>query len=238
MDSGKGGLPGGGEDKGGVEREVFHQANGRLDDAWRSVQRRRVKIKTAEFAMGAPDLEGCPPEDRPEFAFIGRSNVGKSSLLNLLVGRKSLARVSSTPGATRMINFFTINDRWMMVDLPGYGYAKLPQKMREGFQRAVSDYLAGRGSLRCVIVLIDARHSPQKLDLDFCDWLAVHQIPFVLAFTKADKVKAGPLKANVADFLAALAGRVGGEPQVFVTSAQDRRGRDELLGFIGQTLEA
>lgn len=209
-----------------------------LDGVRRSVQLAGMKIKTAEFATAAPDLEGCPPEGHPEFAFIGRSNVGKSSLLNLLVGRKSLAKVSSTPGATRMIHFYVINDRWSLVDLPGYGYSKIPQKVREGFQRVVSDYLAQRGSLRCVFVLIDARHSPQKLDLDFCDWLAVHEIPFVLVFTKADKIKAGRLEAHVAAFLEALAARVDGEPRVFVTSAEDRRGRNEVLDFIGRALDA
>ncbi len=197
-----------------------------------------MKIKTAEFVTSSPDLDSCPPEAAPEFAFIGRSNVGKSSLLNMLVGRKGLAKVSSTPGATQLINFFTINERWSLVDLPGYGYSKTPQKVREGFQRAVSDYLAQRESLRCVFVLIDGRHTPQKIDLDFCDWLAVHGIPFVLTVTKADKVKAGKLKSNVAAFLAALKERVDGEPRVFVSSAEDRRGRDEVLRFIGEALEA
>ncbi len=209
-----------------------------LDAADPGRQPRPVKIKTAEFATSAPDLESCPPAGMPEFAFIGRSNVGKSSLLNMLVGRKSLAKVSSTPGATQLINFFTINERWSLVDLPGYGYSKTPKNIRAGFQRLVSDYLAQRESLCCVFVLIDARHTPQKLDLDFCDWLAVNGIPFVLAFTKADKVKAGRLKSNRAAFLAALAERVAGEPRVFVTSAEDRRGRDEVLRFIGEALEA
>lgn len=197
-----------------------------------------MKIKTAEFVTSSPDLASCPPEGAPEFAFIGRSNVGKSSLLNMLVGRRGLAKVSATPGATQLINFFAINDRWCLVDLPGYGYSKTPQKVREGFQRAVSDYLAQRESLRCVFVLIDGRHTPQKIDLDFCDWLAVHGIPFVLIVTKADKVKAGKLKSNVAAFLAALKERVDGEPRLFVTSAEDRRGRDDVLRFVGEALDA
>lgn len=197
-----------------------------------------MKIKTADFFISAPDLEGCPPEGTAEFAFIGRSNVGKSSLLNMLVGRKGLAKVSATPGATQLINFFTINGGWFLVDLPGYGYSRTPQHVREGFQRAVSDYLSKRGGLRCVFVLIDGRLEPQKIDLDFCDWLAVHGVPFVLGVTKSDKVKAGRLKANVGAFVTALAGRVEGEPRVFVTSAKDGRGRQEILGFIGEALEA
>ena len=200
------------------------------------MQRRVVKIKTAEFVTSAPDLASCPPERFPEFAFIGRSNVGKSSLINLLVGRKGLAKVSSTPGATRLINFFTINGEWLLVDLPGYGYSKTPQKMRNDFQRAVSDYLSERDALSCVFVLIDARHDPQQLDLDFCAWLASCGIPFVLVFTKADKVKPGRRAANVAAFVEALAEHVDGEPRVFVTSTEDGRGRDDVLRFIGEAV--
>lgn len=208
-----------------------------LDSQVAAGQSGGVKIKEARFLKSAPDLASCPLEGLPEFAFIGRSNVGKSSLLNLLANRKGLARVSSTPGATQLINFFHINDRWLLVDLPGYGYSKTPKTLREGFQRAVSEFLLGRGSLRCVFVLIDGRLTPQKIDLDFCDWLAVNGIPFALIVTKIDKVKSGPLKANVAAFLAALAERVDGEPCWFLTSAQDGRGRDDLLGFIGRAID-
>ncbi|BCX50017.1 GTP-binding protein EngB [Haloferula helveola] len=197
-----------------------------------------MKVRSADFETSAPEYELCPPPNLPEFAFIGRSNVGKSSLLNMLTGRKALARVSARPGATQMINFFTINGNWSLVDLPGYGYSKTPQAVRENFQKAVSDYLANRESLSCVFVLIDGRLTPQKIDLDFCDWLAVGGVPFVIAFTKADKTKAGKLKSNVEAFLAELADRVEGEPRWFVTSAPESKGREEMLEFIGQVLES
>ncbi|MEM1085000.1 MAG: ribosome biogenesis GTP-binding protein YihA/YsxC [Verrucomicrobiota bacterium] len=195
-----------------------------------------MKITSAQFVTSSPDLASCPEPELPEFAFVGRSNVGKSSLLNLLTGRKDLARVSSTPGATRLINFFEINGEWMMVDLPGYGYAKVKKESRKEFQRAVSDYLSVRESLQCVFVLIDSRLTPQPLDLDFCDWLASGGIPFVLVFTKTDKSKAGKVSANVEKFLEALAERVDGEPKQFMTSTKTGKGRGELLGFVEEVL--
>ncbi|MEM9237632.1 MAG: ribosome biogenesis GTP-binding protein YihA/YsxC [Verrucomicrobiota bacterium] len=195
-----------------------------------------MKITSAQFVTSSPDLASCPEPELPEFAFVGRSNVGKSSLLNLLTGRKDLARVSSTPGATRLINFFEINGEWMMVDLPGYGYAKVKKESRKEFQRAVSDYLSVRESLQCVFVLIDSRLTPQPLDLDFCDWLASGGIPFVLVFTKTDKSKAGKVSANVEKFLEALAERVDGELKQFMTSTKTGKGRGELLGFVEEVL--
>lgn len=197
-----------------------------------------MKIRSAEFLTSAVDPGGWPPEGKAEFAFIGRSNVGKSTLLNLLCGRRDLARVSARPGATQMINFFRINEDWSLVDLPGYGFSKTPKKLREGFQRSVSEYLAGRESLRCVFVLVDSRHGPQAIDLEFCDWLAVGGTPFVVVFTKTDKSKSGRVKANVAAFLEALSARVDGQPRVFLSSARDGSGKGELLDFIGQALEA
>lgn len=197
-----------------------------------------MKISSADFLTSAAELAGCPESELPEFAFIGRSNVGKSSLLNMLTQRKGLAKVSSTPGATQLINFFTINNSWFMVDLPGYGYSKTPQKIREGFQVMVSDYLVQRHQLRCVFVLIDSRHSPQKIDLEFSEWLANTGIPFVLIFTKSDKSKAGKVKSNVAAFLKALAERVDGEPRVFLTSAEKGTGRGEVLDFVDQALKS
>ena len=197
-----------------------------------------MKITSAEFLKSAADLEGCPESEATEFAFIGRSNVGKSSLLNMLTHRKGLAKVSSTPGATQLINFFSINQKWFMVDLPGYGYSKTPQRIREGFQLMVTDYLTQRHQLRCVFVLLDSRHSPQRIDLDFCEWLANSGIPFVLAFTKIDKSKAGKVKGNVDSFLKSLSERVDGEPRVFLTSAEKGSGRSEVLDFIDQALRA
>lgn len=197
-----------------------------------------MKIGSVKFVTSAAGVDGCPAEDLPEFAFVGRSNVGKSSLINLLVGRKNLARVSSTPGATQLINFFEVNDQWQLVDLPGYGYSKTPKSVREGFQEMVSGYLNERGVLQVVFVLIDARHNPQAIDLEFCEWLHAGGLPFVLLFTKADKLKAGRVAANREAFLEALAERAGVEPRAFVTSAEKGMGRDEVLGFIEEVIQA
>ena len=197
----------------------------------------RMKIKSALFTTSAPDLESCPPPGLPEFAFIGRSNVGKSSLINMLCGRKDLAKVSATPGATRLINFFNIDRRWFLVDLPGYGFSKVRQAEREHFQRAVSDYLSRRESLRCVFQLIDSRHPPQAIDVEFCEWLAAGTAPFALVFTKSDKSKASRVKENVAEFLAAIAEFHDGAPPCFVSSARDRQGQREILGFVHGLLE-
>jgi GTP-binding protein len=197
-----------------------------------------MKITSAEFLTSAAAIDGCPDSLLPEFAFIGRSNVGKSSLLNMLAQRKGLAKVSSTPGATQLVNFFKMNQSWLMVDLPGYGYSKTPQKIREGFQVMVTDYLTQREPLKCVFVLIDSRHTPQKIDLEFCEWLAVTGIPFVPVLTKSDKSKAGKVKSNHEAFLKALADRVDGEPRSFLTSAEKGTGRAELLGFIDEAMRA
>ena len=142
-----------------------------------------LKIRSAEFVTSSPDLECCPPWALSEFAFIGRSNVGKSSLLNMLTGQKNLAKVSNTPGHTRLINFFRMNGAWALVDLPGYGYAKTGKAQREQFGDTVAGYLSGRDNLRCAFVLIDARLSPQQVDLDFLEWLADYEVPLVLVFT-------------------------------------------------------
>jgi GTP-binding protein len=192
-----------------------------------------MKIASTSFETSAADLDGCPSWDLPEFAVIGRSNVGKSSLLNMLTNRRDLAKVSATPGATRLINFFKINQRWALVDLPGYGFSKTGQAQRRQFQEAVTAYLTGRPNLRRVLVLIDSRLTPQKIDLEFCQWLADTGVPFVLVFTKTDKLSAKKVDANVDGFLNAFAEVFDGVPQVFRSSAKSGGGRGEILGFIG-----
>jgi len=172
----------------------------------------------------------------PEFAFIGRSNVGKSSLINLLCHQKSLAQVSGSPGKTRTINFYVVNEEWVLVDLPGYGYAKAPKSERNRFNDFVADYLEFREGLNHVFVLIDCRHEPQRIDLDFVSWLVEKGVPFSLIFTKADKVKASRIEENRRLFLAALAEFAEGEPRTFVTSAETKTGRLELLAAIREMM--
>ena len=160
-----------------------------------------MKIQSARFKKSAVSLDRCSAPELPEFAFIGRSNVGKSSLINLLTNKDGLARVSKTPGRTREINFFTINDAWNLVDLPGYGYAKVSKSQRDQFNEFVSDYLLNRESLAGTFVLIDSRHTPQKIDLEFVAWLIEAQLPFALIFTKTDKSKARVVRKNIELFL-------------------------------------
>jgi GTP-binding protein len=195
-----------------------------------------MKIKSATFTVSAPDLQSCPVLALPEFAFIGRSNVGKSSLINLLAEQKNLARVSDLPGKTRLINFFTINGNWSLVDLPGYGYAKIAKSDRLEFNTAVRDYLGQRANLRVVFVLIDSRHPPQEIDLKFIHWLGKHSVPFALVFTKIDKQAAQHSRNTIDQFRAALAGATSEVPAVFATSSTTKSGRSELLGFIAQAL--
>jgi len=191
---------------------------------------------SAIFDRSAPDLRACPDESLPEFAFIGRSNVGKSSLLNMLTGQRNLARVSQTPGCTKLINFFTINGRWRMVDLPGYGFAQVAKADRSQFNRAVGEYLKHRRNLHGVLTLVDAMLPPQKIDLEFMGWLAVHSIPFVLVFTKIDRQSAARSGTNIASFLAELDGICEGKPDTFQTSAKTGAGRSELLAAIEAAL--
>ncbi len=191
-----------------------------------------MKIHRARFATSAAGLDQCPAAELPEFAFIGRSNVGKSSLVNLLCNQKSLAQVSGSPGKTRTINFFVVNEEWVLVDLPGYGYAKAAKSERDRFNDFVADYLEFREGLRHVFVLIDSRHEPQRIDVDFVSWLVEKEVPFSLVFTKADKVKSGKLDDNRKLFLAALAEFADGEPPAHATSAHAKTGRLELLRAI------
>lgn len=191
-----------------------------------------MKIKSARFATSTTGVEACPAAELPEFAFIGRSNVGKSSLINLLCQQRSLAQVSSAPGKTRTINFYVVNEEWVLIDLPGYGYAKAAKSERDRFNDFVADYLEFREGLRHVFVLIDSRHEPQRIDLDFVSWLVEKGVPFSLVFTKADKVKPGRLAENQRLFLEALAEFAEGIPPVHATSAEAKTGRLELLGAI------
>jgi GTP-binding protein len=197
-----------------------------------------VNISSAIFDCSAPDLDSCPEESLPEFAFIGRSNVGKSSLLNLLAGEQGLARVSTTPGFTKLINIFTMNQRWRLVDLPGYGFAHVARKDKARFNEAVNDYLEHRTNLRLVFALIDSGLAPQAIDLEFVEWLVRRSVPFVLVFTKTDKVSAATAQANVAAFTARISAWFEKPPAVFTCSAETGQGRNELLGVIAEETEA
>jgi GTP-binding protein len=196
-----------------------------------------VNFSTVTFTGSAPNLEACPDELLPEFAFAGRSNVGKSSLINLLVGKRDLARVSPTPGHTKHLNFFTIAGRWRLVDMPGYGYARVERKERGRFSSAVMDYLERRPNLQCVFVLIDASLPPQGNDLEFLEWLIDHEVPFVLVFTKADKVKPAALQANIDTFKAKLAEWSDTPPEILTCSSVAMQGRSALLALIDSVLE-
>ena len=191
-----------------------------------------MNIHSAVFQLSAPDLQSCPNSDCPEIAFIGRSNVGKSSLINLLTGQKGLAKVSATPGKTKLINFFLINDKWHLVDLPGYGYARVSQRDRREFSKAIAGYLEHRPNLRGVFVLIDSRLSPQPIDLEFLHWLARRTVPFALIFTKADKLKPKALEDNIATFLESLVTVCKDQPDYLVSSSVTRAGRKEILQVI------
>jgi GTP-binding protein len=197
-----------------------------------------MRIKTAVFDRSAPDLNSCPAPLLPEFAFIGRSNVGKSSLINLLAERKNFAKTSATPGKTRLINFFRINDAWMVVDLPGYGYAKVGQQQRADFNDAVADYLQHRASLACVFVLIDSRIPPQRIDGEFIAWLEGCRLPYALVFTKIDKQSATKAEAAIAAFHAAFFKGRATLPPHFASSILTKQGRTNLLYFISRKLSA
>lgn len=189
-------------------------------------------IKSAEFVISNSRVEKCPTTGLPEYAFIGRSNVGKSSLINMLTARKGLAMTSQKPGKTQLINHFIINDAWYLVDLPGYGYARLGKDSRDSLRRMIEDYVLERKELVLLFVLLDCRHDPQKIDLEFIQWLGEEGVPFALVFTKADKLSKGRLAANVEAYKAKLHEEWEELPPIFVTSSEERMGRDELLGYI------
>src|SRR6185437_8547068 len=196
-----------------------------------------MDIHSATYVISSPDYTKCPAPDRPEYAFIGRSNVGKSSLINMLSHNDRLAKTSGTPGKTQLINHFNIDNAWYMVDLPGYGFAKVSQSQRKKWEKMIEDYLRKRENLAHVFVLIDSRHTPQKIDLEFVNRLREWQIPFSLVFTKADKENQRTVSANVKAFLTSMRATWQFLPQHFVTSAVKKMGRDKILDLIGQMNE-
>lgn len=193
-----------------------------------------MKINSAEFVKSSSTFSQLPPDNYPEYGFVGRSNVGKSSLINCLVERKSLAKTSSTPGKTQLINHFLINDRWYLADLPGYGYAKVSKSQRSAFSGMIADYVLDRKNLMNLFVLVDSRHKPQKLDLEFMEFLGVKGIPFSIVFTKVDKVNQKDFTQNKRAYLQELQKRWEELPPIFFTSAVKTRGREEIIDYIGE----
>ena len=193
-----------------------------------------MEIKNATFIISNTDVNKCPEGDRPEYAFIGRSNVGKSSLINMLTNRKGLAMTSQMPGKTVLINHFLINDEWFLVDLPGYGYAQRGAEGRERIRRIIEGYIMGRAQLTSLFVLIDCRHEPQKIDLEFMEWLGENGVPFAIIFTKIDKISKGRLNENVNRYKERLLETWEALPPIFYTSSEKKEGKEELLDYIEQ----
>lgn len=191
-----------------------------------------MEIKSAEFVISNTDVRKCPEGTRPEYAFIGRSNVGKSSLINMLTAKRGLAMTSQKPGKTVLINHFLINDDWFLVDLPGYGYAQRGKEGRENICRIIEGYILGREQLTCLFVLLDCRHEPQKIDLEFMEWLGENGIPFAIIFTKIDKISKGRLAANVEVYQKRLLETWEELPPILYSSSEKKEGRDEILGYI------
>ena len=191
-----------------------------------------MKISSAEFVKSSPSVKECPAPAYPEYAFIGRSNVGKSSLINMITERKNLAKTSGTPGKTRLINHFIINNKWYLCDLPGYGFAKVSKSIREKWEQLIKNYLLQRENLMCALVLIDVRHEALKNDLDFLNWLGMKDIPFVIVFTKADKLSVTKLDFHISRYQNKLVDYWEPLPPIFVTSAAKKMGREEILELI------
>lgn len=191
-----------------------------------------MQIKSAEFLMSNSDVAKCPKDQLPEYAFIGRSNVGKSSLINMLMERKNLAKTSGRPGKTQLINHFIINKNWYLVDLPGYGYARVSKSAKKTFQKFITQYFEKRPQLVLAFVLIDCRHEPQSIDMEFMQWLGVNQIPFNIIFTKADKLKPQVLEGNIQIYAEKMLEVWEEMPKYFVTSSSDSMGREALLKYI------
>ncbi|GAL68152.1 ribosome biogenesis GTP-binding protein YihA/YsxC [Jejuia pallidilutea] len=191
-----------------------------------------MKIKSAEFVVSNSDVAKCPKSSLPEYAFIGRSNVGKSSLINMLTGRKSLAKTSGKPGKTQLINHFLINKNWHLVDLPGYGYARVSKSTKKVFQKFITEYFAQREQLVTAFVLVDIRHKPQPIDLEFMQWMGEHGIPFSIIFTKADKLKPKAIENHIAEYKTVMLEFWEDMPNYFVTSASKSIGKDDVLDYI------
>jgi GTP-binding protein len=190
-------------------------------------------IKSAEFIISNTDVQKCPQDKMPEYAFIGRSNVGKSSLINMLTNQKGLAKTSGTPGKTLLINHFLINKEWYLVDLPGYGYARRGKEGREKIRIIIENYILEREAMTSLFVLIDSRHEAQKIDLEFIEWLGENDVPFAIVFTKADKLSPGRLGSNIKSYKKKMLETWEELPPVFVTSSEKGQGKEELLGYIG-----
>lgn len=193
-----------------------------------------MKIKSAVFTVSNSDYKNCPTGNLPEYAFIGRSNVGKSSLINMLTGHKKLAKTSGTPGKTQLINHFMINDDWYIVDLPGYGYAKVPKSFRVKFEKLISEYLTKRTQLVTVFILIDSRLEPQQIDIEFMNWCGEKQIPFVMVFTKIDKLSSTSLQKNLAKYKKEMLKSWEELPPVFTTSSESGFGGEKIMNYIEQ----
>lgn len=191
-----------------------------------------MHITSAKFTISNSDVAKCPDSALHEYAFIGRSNVGKSSLINMLTGQRKLAMTSSTPGKTTLINHFLINDSWYIVDLPGYGYACRSKEARAELRRIINSYILGRPQMTSLFVLVDSRHEPQKIDMEFMAWLGENGVPFAIVFTKADKLSKGALAANVEAYKQKLLEQWEELPPIFITSSETSQGRDELLNYI------
>jgi GTP-binding protein len=193
-----------------------------------------MEIKKAEFTLSAPMVSMCPKDSKPEYAFIGRSNVGKSSLINMLTNNRKLAKTSATPGKTLLINHFIINNEWYLVDLPGYGFAKRSKKEVVKLDQMIRGYILQREQLVNVFVLVDVRLEPQKIDLEFIDWLGQSGVPFAIVFTKADKLSAAKVSQNVANYKQKLLETWEELPPLFITSSEKKQGRDEVLDYIDE----
>ena len=189
-------------------------------------------IKTAQFEISNSDYKKCPDTEKLEYAFIGRSNVGKSSLINMITNHKKLAKISSAPGKTQLVNHFLINDNWYLVDLPGYGYAKVSKSSREKFGKLIKDYILNRDQLVVLFVLIDIRHDPQKIDLEFMEWLGTKRIPFSIVFTKADKLSSSKLHKSLVSYKKKILLQWEIMPSYFISSSEDKRGKEEILDYI------